>query len=212
MSTKWNQFLQHLLEIAQLTFPRWFNYQSDYDIEIHGFCDALQQVISAVVYIRSTTKDGKTTSNLVCSKTKVAPLKKLTIPRLELSGAIMFTKLVDHFLPTLNSTGTPVDRFCRYIHLDRQSPSSLERFRTESCMLYSGDVASDNLEIYIRHRQSCRLCFSRRNPSSTFRTSNVVDRTFVASSRFINVAICASIAIPKGQPGGKSSSSLHSYY
>lgn len=105
MSTKWNHFIKHLHEMSHLTFPRWIHYQSDYNIEIHEFCDASQHAISAVVYIRSTTKEGKTISSLMFSKTKVALLKRLTIPRLELSGAVMLTKLIAHLLPILDLKG-----------------------------------------------------------------------------------------------------------
>jgi len=37
----------------------------------------------------------------VCAKTKIAPLKRLTIPRLELTGAVLLTKLVARVITTL---------------------------------------------------------------------------------------------------------------
>ncbi|XP_046417451.1 uncharacterized protein LOC124178259 [Neodiprion fabricii] len=50
--------------------------------------------MAAAVYLRSTSADGTTTVTLVCSKTKVAPLKRLTIPKLELSAALLLAKLM----------------------------------------------------------------------------------------------------------------------
>jgi len=71
------------------------------DVEIHRFCDASQSAMCATVYLRSSNTAGEITTQLICSKTKVAPLKKKTIPRLELSGAILVSNLVSRVLHIL---------------------------------------------------------------------------------------------------------------
>ena len=48
-------------------------------LELHGFSDASENAYAAVVYLRITDTFGRTQISLVSSKTKVAPIKKLTI-------------------------------------------------------------------------------------------------------------------------------------
>ena len=62
--------------------------------ELHGFSDASTRAYAAVVYFRCIDKTGNIFTNLVASKTRVAPLKTLTIPRLELSGALLLSELL----------------------------------------------------------------------------------------------------------------------
>ena len=64
--------------------------------ELHGFCDASEVVYGAVVYLRMTDSTGDVQTSLVTSKTKVAPIKRLTIPRLELCGAQLLAQLLHH--------------------------------------------------------------------------------------------------------------------
>ena len=52
-------------------------------VTLHGFCDASQNAYAAVIYIVGEVNDNLISSFVVC-KTKVAPLKKMSIPRLEL--------------------------------------------------------------------------------------------------------------------------------
>ena len=52
--------------------------------ELHGFSDASKIAYAAVIYMRSLYESGNVEVKLVASKSKVAPLKGQTIPRLEL--------------------------------------------------------------------------------------------------------------------------------
>ena len=60
--------------------------------ELHGFGDASKSAYAAVVYIRSVT-DKEVLVRLVALKTRVAPLAKHSIPRLELLLATILTRL-----------------------------------------------------------------------------------------------------------------------
>jgi hypothetical protein len=72
-------------------------------IELHGFCDASQAGYGACLYVRSIDKEGKFFVNLLCAKSRVAPLKPLTIPKLELCGALMLAKLGDQVRRCFNA-------------------------------------------------------------------------------------------------------------
>ena len=69
--------------------------------ELHGFLDASEHAYSAVVYIRAVYSNGPPSMTLVTAKTKVAPLKRLSIPRLELCGATLISKLLNQVRHTL---------------------------------------------------------------------------------------------------------------
>ncbi len=65
-------------------------------VELHGFCDASELAYAAVIYLRLTDTANDAQISLVTSKTKVAPIKRLTIPRLELCGAHLLAQLLHH--------------------------------------------------------------------------------------------------------------------
>ena len=65
-----------------------------HDLQIHCFCDASQQAIAGDVYIRSLYTDTTVSTSLVIAKTKVAPRKTVTIPKLELSSAVLLSKIL----------------------------------------------------------------------------------------------------------------------
>ena len=63
---------------------------------MHGFCDASESAKTGVVYMRTADSDECVHVTLVIAKTKVAPIKRLTIPHLELHGALILSKLLCH--------------------------------------------------------------------------------------------------------------------
>ena len=66
-------------------------------VELHGFSDASHRAYAAVVYMRSLYSNGRIGVRLVSSKSRVAPLKKESIPHLELLGAVLLARLVNKF-------------------------------------------------------------------------------------------------------------------
>lgn len=69
---------------------------------LDGFCDASLRAYTAVVYLQFETKTN-TYSHLLCSKTRVAPLKKVTILRLELLSALLLARLISTITNALES-------------------------------------------------------------------------------------------------------------
>ncbi|XP_044586043.1 uncharacterized protein LOC123266074 [Cotesia glomerata] len=106
---KWISFKKELNMINVIKIPRWIHSSTTSTLEIHGFSDASQLAMAAVVFIKVLPADHSQEAKvtLLCSKTKVAPLKQLTIPRLELTAAHMLAKLVKHCQTTLEYSQVP---------------------------------------------------------------------------------------------------------
>jgi hypothetical protein len=64
---------------------------------MHGFCDASENAYGGVIYFRMVDSFNKVHDvTLVISKTKVAPIKKLTVNHLELCGTHLLSQLICH--------------------------------------------------------------------------------------------------------------------
>ena len=81
---EWKKQL-HLLNHVKLDRCYYRVEEPPLTIQLHGFSDASELAYSAVVYIRSIYSNSLPFVKLVSAKPKVAPLKTLSIPRLELS-------------------------------------------------------------------------------------------------------------------------------
>ncbi|KAF0716103.1 DUF1758 domain-containing protein, partial [Aphis craccivora] len=72
------------------------------DIQLHGFSDASATAYGACLYLRVLNTNGKCITNLICSKSRVAPLKTVSIPRLELLAAVLLARLAFKYEPNLH--------------------------------------------------------------------------------------------------------------
>jgi len=99
----WTEICITLNDMPNLPIPRhYFNSTVPSKVELVGFCDSSLQAYGACVYIRGIYNNGSISSTLVISKSRVAPMKKVTIPRLELCGALLLARLIQK-LKLLNS-------------------------------------------------------------------------------------------------------------
>ena len=95
--------MNDLVLLSELKIPRCcFLASHPVSICLHGFNDASEHAYAAVLYLSSTYLDGHVETNLLCSKTRVAPTKRQTIPRLELLGVLILSRLVHAVLPCLS--------------------------------------------------------------------------------------------------------------
>ncbi|GFW68991.1 integrase catalytic domain-containing protein [Trichonephila clavipes] len=95
-------FLQQSLEnINNIEIPRRILVAFPEVIEIHGFADASERCYGAAVYCKSKNLKSETLVRLITSKSRVAPIKSLTIPRLELCAAVLLAKLVKRVVAAL---------------------------------------------------------------------------------------------------------------
>ena len=86
--TSWFSELPSLSQIRSLQLQKIVR-----SVSLHTFVDASQDAYGAVVYLRILYQDESVSVHFVTSKTKVAPLQTVSIPRLELMGARLGNKL-----------------------------------------------------------------------------------------------------------------------
>lgn len=93
--TIWRKWIEEFHEITKIRIPRCYSLMipNATSIDIHAFCDSSEKAFASVVYLRTLCNE-KVDISLIAAKTRVAPLKPLSIPKLELQAAVMSSRLV----------------------------------------------------------------------------------------------------------------------
>ena len=105
LQVKWKKLLHAASKVGIIHVPR--NYLADRNLtdvkamELHGFSDASGKAYAAVVYLRVVFEDGFISSRFIASKSRVAPLKQLSIPKLELMSCLILSRLIKIILESL---------------------------------------------------------------------------------------------------------------
>lgn len=95
IETSWCEYLDQLSCINQLRFNRYVICPNSKNVQLHGFCDSSEKAYGACLYVRTIDENGQTQVVLLCSKSRVAPVKTISLPRLELCSALLLTELQD---------------------------------------------------------------------------------------------------------------------
>lgn len=105
LHTAWSGYCDSLKLINDLRIPRNIKpYNTLQNFDLHGFCDASEKAYGACIYVSCTDDQGRVSIRLICSKSKVAPLKTLSVPRLELCGALLLSRLLASVIRSLKIT------------------------------------------------------------------------------------------------------------
>ncbi|XP_076658249.1 uncharacterized protein LOC143362189 [Halictus rubicundus] len=91
---QWNLYCNQLPRVNELSIPRQIASGAIVSRELHGFADASTKAYAAVVYQRSIRDNGTVAIGLLTAKTRVAPVKTISVPRLELSAALLRAELL----------------------------------------------------------------------------------------------------------------------
>ncbi|CAL8133345.1 unnamed protein product [Orchesella dallaii] len=98
---QWEEYQEDMKSIVQVQIPRLITSAAAIRYELHGFSDASERAYGAVVYLRTIIDNGTVSVHLLTSKTRVAPLKQVTLPRLELMGAVLLAELMVYVCDSL---------------------------------------------------------------------------------------------------------------
>ncbi|GFX06250.1 integrase catalytic domain-containing protein [Trichonephila clavipes] len=91
---EWRRFIDSLKAVNNISIDRCTVIHRAESIELHAFRDASEKAYGSSIYLKSISALGEVKVCLVMSKSRVSPLKQISIPRLELCGAVLAAKLM----------------------------------------------------------------------------------------------------------------------
>ena len=107
---KWQRWRTELMQLERISIPRCFkpdNFDRVIRTELHHFSDASTEGNGQCSYLRLVNEDDCIHCAFVMGKSRVAPLKSVTIPRLELTAAVCCVRISEQIHRELDY---PVDQ------------------------------------------------------------------------------------------------------
>ncbi|XP_064644727.1 uncharacterized protein LOC135498401 [Lineus longissimus] len=96
LQDKWENWREELHSLEKLRIPRCIkpaDFGEAKSVIIHHFSDASQFAYGQCSYARMINSQGQIHCSLIMGKARVAPLRPVTIPRLELTAAVLSAKV-----------------------------------------------------------------------------------------------------------------------
>lgn len=94
LHSSWQEYRRDVSKISSLHVNRKLSsLENPIKYELHGFCDSSELAYGCCFYVVSEDEKGNRSSNLLCGKSRVAPIRKVSLPRLELCGAVLLSEL-----------------------------------------------------------------------------------------------------------------------
>lgn len=93
---QWQDWTRGIIGLTEVAIPRCVkprDFGELSSVQLHHFSDASEEGYGAVSYLRLTDALGNIACSILLGKARVAPLKTVTVPRLELTAATVAVKL-----------------------------------------------------------------------------------------------------------------------
>lgn len=172
-SIKWGQYKDDLLNVSKIEIPRWVEYnRSKNKYEIHVFADASERAYGAVAYLRNTTEEKV---YMLMAKSRVAPLKSITLDRLELCAAVLATGVVSKLKNVFDTDDIDIfawsDSTITLAWINKPS-NTWKTFVSHRVAEIQGIVDKNNWN-YVRSAEDPADLISRRTDAETLRQSQL---------------------------------------
>ncbi|XP_037930865.1 uncharacterized protein LOC119665702 [Teleopsis dalmanni] len=125
--TSWLNIRDDLYFLNSINVPRYVFTDSEIKSEVHGFSDASQRAYGCCIYIRTRLNDTWNVTLLI-AKSKVAPIKAQSLPRLELCAALLLSR-------TWNKVMSKVEQFVNSVYFWTDSEVVLQWLQMHSSSL-----------------------------------------------------------------------------
>ncbi|XP_064483023.1 uncharacterized protein LOC135395863 [Ornithodoros turicata] len=100
IAVEWSRWINAVLGILKISVPRaLMPEESTSVLFVHCFCDASIRAYGTVVHLRT---ESNIAVEMVAAKSRIAPLKRVTLPRLELLGALLGARLTTYVVRALH--------------------------------------------------------------------------------------------------------------
>lgn len=104
----WHVFRDELDQLKKITVPRRVLPDNHRQYQLHCFCDASSKGYGCCVYVVGLDEEKRIESNLLIAKSRVAPLRGLSIPSLELCAAVLGSQVMDNLTMNTDFTSSMV--------------------------------------------------------------------------------------------------------
>lgn len=111
LSNEWLHFCSEMPLLRSLSVTRNIPLQAARTVRLVGFSDAAETAMAANVYMHLTYQDGSSEAFLIRSRTRLSPIRTVTIPRLELGAAVLLAKTIKTVLLGTDINFESVDLF-----------------------------------------------------------------------------------------------------
>ncbi|KAF8770642.1 hypothetical protein HNY73_018146 [Argiope bruennichi] len=157
VSNKWTSSVSSFTDLEKPKIPRFVLLEHPVRIALHGLGDASEKGFSDVVYVSVQAKNDNKNCHCLCSKSRVAQLKTLSIPRLELSACHLLSKVIHQSPSDKRVTGPLIHKELIGADIWLLNTAQNIEFPSEFKNLFKGEPVACNSKL------ASLNCFSEEN-------------------------------------------------